>query len=65
MILAAAIESWVFAANNTDSSLNKLLIVLMAMSLRTTFKLITTVESMSNRIARVKQPDPTEDDEES
>lgn len=65
MILAAAIESWVFAANNTDSSLNKLLIVLMALSLRTTFKLITTVESMSNRIARVKQPDPTEDDEES
>jgi hypothetical protein len=61
---AAAMESWLFAVNSNDSALNKLLIVLMAMSLRTTLTAMTVVERVSNRIARVIMPDPTEDDEE-
>jgi len=61
---AAAMESWLFAVNSNDSGLNKLLIVLMAMSLRTTLTAMTVVERVSNRIARVIMPDPTEDDED-
>lgn len=63
-IAAAALESWLFAMTNTDSALNKLLIVLMAMSLRSVLRMMTVVESLSNRIARVLMPDPTEDDDE-
>lgn len=63
-ILAAALESFLFAANGSDSALNKLLIVLMAMSLRSMLRMMTVVESLSNRTARVLTPDPTEDDED-
>jgi len=61
---AAAMESWIFAVNGNDSALNKLLIVLMAMSLRTMLTAMTVVERVSNRIARIIMPDPTEDDED-
>ena len=61
---AAAMESWLFAVNINDSALNKLLIVLMAMSLRTMLTAMTVVERVSNRIARLIMPDPTEDDED-
>lgn len=61
---AAVLESWLFAVNINDSALNKLLIVLMAMSLQSMLKMMTVVESLSNRIARVLMPDPTEDDED-
>ncbi len=61
---AAALESLIFAMNNTDTSLNKLLIVLMAISLRSMLRMMTVVESLSNRIARTLMPDPTEDDED-
>ena len=60
---AAAMESWRFAVNIDDSALNKLLIVLMAMSLQSMIRMITVVESLSNRIARVLMPDPTEGEE--
>jgi len=60
---AAAMESWLFAVNIDDSALNKLLIVLMAMSLQSMIRMITVVESLSNRIARVLMPDPTEGEE--
>lgn len=63
-IAAAAMESWLFAVNINDSALNKLLIVLMAMSLRTMLTAMTVVERVSNRIARLIMPDPTEDDED-
>ncbi len=62
---AAAMESWFFAVSINDSALNKLLIVLMAMSLRTMLTAMTVVERVSNRIARISMPDPTEDDEDS
>lgn len=61
---AAALESWLFAISATDSALNKLLIVLMAMSLRSVLRMMTVVESLSNRIARTLMPDPTEEDED-
>jgi hypothetical protein len=61
---AAAMESWLFAVNIDDSALNKLLIVLMAMSLRTMLTAMTVVERVANRIARMIIPDPTEDDED-
>jgi hypothetical protein len=61
---AAAMESWIFAENINDSALNKLLIVLMAMSLRTMLTAMTVVERVSNRIARIIMPDPTEDEED-
>ena len=61
---AAAMESWLFAVNINDSALNKLLIVLMAMSLRTMLTAMTVVERVANRIARIIMPDPTEDDED-
>lgn len=61
---AAAMESWLFAVNIDDSALNKLLIVLMAMSLRTMLTAMTVVERVANRIARIIMPDPTEDDED-
>jgi hypothetical protein len=61
---AAALESWLFAVNVHDAALNKLLIVLMAISLRSMLRMMTVVESLSNRIARVLMPDPTEDDED-
>jgi hypothetical protein len=63
-IVSAALESFLFAANGTESALNKLLIVLMAMSLRSMLRMMTVVESLSNRIARVLTPDPTEEDED-
>lgn len=61
---AAAMESWLFAVNINDSALNKLLIVLMAMSLRSMLTAMTVVERVANRIARIIMPDPTEDDED-
>ena len=60
---AAAMESWLFAVSVNDSALNKLLIVLMAMSLRSMLRMMTVVESLSNRIARVLMPDPTDEEE--
>lgn len=63
-ILAAAIESWVFAANGTSSVFNKLLIILMGLSLRSMLHLTTVVETLSNRIARVTMPDPMDDEDD-
>jgi len=63
-IFAAALESILFAQTSTDSALNKLLIVLMAMSLRSMLRMMTVVESLSNRIARILMPDPTESDDD-
>ena len=63
-IFAAALESILFAASSTDSALNKLLIVLMAISLRSMLRMMTVVESLSNRIARTLMPDPTESDDD-
>lgn len=63
-VVAAAIESWLFAVNGSSESLNKLLILLMAMSLRSMLQLTTSVEATTNRIARVTRPDPTDDEED-
>jgi hypothetical protein len=52
---AAAMESWLFAVSIDDSALNKLLIVLMAMSLRTMLTAMTVVERVANRCIGAEQ----------
>jgi hypothetical protein len=64
-IFAAAIESWMYAASGVDSALNKLLLVLMASSIRSIFKAINILEILANLSARAVRPDALDlDDEE-
>ena len=65
-IAAAVIESMMYAASGVDSSLNKLLLVLMASSVRSIFQTINILETMANLTARSIRPDALDrDDEES
>ncbi len=63
-IFAAAIESWMYAASGVDSALNKLLLVLMASSIRSIFKAINILEILANLSARAVRPDALDLDEE-
>jgi hypothetical protein len=63
-IAAAAIESWMYAASGVDSALNKLLLVLMASSIRSTFQAINILETLANLTARAIRPDALDKDEE-
>lgn len=63
-IFAAAIESWMYAASGVDSALNKLLLVLMASSIRSIFKAINVLEILANLAARAVRPDALDLDEE-
>ena len=63
-ILAAAIESWMYAASGVDSALNKLLLVLMASSIRSIFQAVNILETLANLSARAIRPDALDRDEE-
>lgn len=63
-IAAAAIESWTYAASGVDSALNKLLLVLMASSIRSTFQAVNILETLANLTARAIRPDALDKDEE-
>lgn len=63
-IAAAAIESWMYAASGVDSALNKLLLVLMAASIRSTFQAVNILETLANLTARAIRPDALDRDEE-
>lgn len=63
-ILAAAIESWMYAASGVDSALNKLLLVLMASSIRSIFQAVNILETLANLAARAIRPDALDRDEE-
>ncbi len=63
-IFAAAIESWMYAASGVDSALNKLLLVLMASSIRSIFQAVNILETLANLTARAIRPDALDRDEE-
>jgi hypothetical protein len=63
-IFAAAIESWMYAASGVDSTLNKLLLVLMASSIRSIFQAVNILETLANLTARAIRPDALDRDEE-
>jgi hypothetical protein len=63
-IFAAAIESWMYAASGVDSALNKLLLVLMASSIRSIFQAVNVLETLANLTARAIRPDALDRDEE-
>jgi hypothetical protein len=63
-IFAAAIESWMYAASGVDSALNKLLLVLMASSIRSIFQAVNILEILANLSARAIRPDALDRDEE-
>jgi hypothetical protein len=63
-IFAAAIESWMYAASGVDSALNKLLLVLMASSIRSIFQAVNILETLANLSARAIRPDALDRDEE-
>jgi len=63
-IFAAAIESWMYAASGVDSVLNKLLLVLMASSIRSIFQAVNILETLANLTARAIRPDALDRDEE-
>ncbi len=61
---AAFIESWMYVESGVDEAFNKLLLVLMALSMRSIFKLITVAEVVANMAARAVRPDGFDADEE-
>lgn len=61
---AAFIESWTYVSAGVDTALNKLLLVLMALSIRSIFKLITVAEVVANMAARAVRPSGLDTDEE-
>ena len=61
---AAFIESWMYVSSGVDQAFNKLLLVLMALSIRSIFKLITVAEVVANMAARAVRPDGFDADEE-
>jgi hypothetical protein len=61
---AAAIESWMYVSSGVDQAFNKLLLVLMALSIRSIFKLISVAEVVANMAARAVRPDGFDADEE-
>jgi MFS family permease len=61
---AAFIESWMYVSAGVDTALNKLLLVLMALSIRSIFKLITVAEVVANMAARAIRPSGLDTDEE-
>ena len=61
---AAAIESWMYAASGVDSAFNKLLLVLMAGSIRTVFQTVNIFESTAVLTARAVRPDALDNDDE-
>jgi hypothetical protein len=61
---AAAIESWMYATSGVDSALNKLLLVLMAGSIRTVFQTVNIFESTAVLTARAVRPDALDNDDE-
>jgi hypothetical protein len=63
-IAAAAIESWMYASSGVDSALNKLLLVLMAASIRSVFQTVNIFESTAVLTARAVRPDALDSDEE-
>lgn len=63
-VFAAAIESWTYAASGAESSLNKLLLVLMAGSIRSIFQTVNLFETVANLAARAVRPDALDRDDE-
>ncbi len=61
---AAFIESWMYVSAGVDTAFNKLLLVLMALSMRSIFKLITVAEVVANMAARAIRPNGLDTDEE-
>lgn len=63
-VAAAAIESHMYVLSGVDSSLNKLLLVLMASSIRSIFQTVAVFEALANLAARAVRQDAMDIDEE-
>lgn len=61
---AALIESIMYVASGVDQAFNKLLLVLMALSLRSVFKYVTLAEAVASLSARAIRPDGFDDEDE-
>ena len=63
-VAAAAIESHMYVLSGVDSSLNKLLLILMASSIRSIFQTVAVFEALANLAARAVRRDAMDADEE-
>lgn len=63
-VAAAAIESHMYVLSGVDSSLNKLLLILMASSIRSIFQTVAVFEALANLAARAVRHDAMDIDEE-
>ncbi len=63
-VAAAAIESHMYVLSGVDSSLNKLLLILMASSIRSIFQTVAVFEALANLAARAVRQDAMDIDEE-
>jgi hypothetical protein len=63
-VAAAAIESHMYVLSGFDSSLNKLLLILMASSIRSIFQTVAVFEALANLAARAVRHDAMDIDEE-
>lgn len=63
-VAAAAIESHMYVLSGVDSSLNKLLLILMASSIRSIFQTVAVFEALANLTARAVRHDAMDIDEE-
>ena len=63
-VAAAAIESHMYVLSGVDSSLNKLLLILMASSIRSIFQTVAVFEALANLAARAVRRDAMDADED-
>jgi hypothetical protein len=63
-VAAAAIESHMYVLSGVDSSLNKLLLILMASSIRSIFQTVAVFEALANLAARAVRRDAMDVDED-